>query len=197
MKAPTLNAMSTSSAMLGASRSVIRTCTRTEGYEAWKALTTGTISESEMLRGAQAYCPRDIRESVGDDAIDCLAELGAVTSVLEHLGANISEAQATRRALEQSHPQLLLELRDVPAHVETGLLSARAAPEKLLASTTLAKIASALRSRIVPSLRRGGCALAAHAGASGSLCELCSLRLDRSCANNLLNSGKVIPTSTS
>jgi hypothetical protein len=45
----------------------------------------------------------------------------------------------------------MLKLRNPAAHVESGMPSRRAASEKLLASTTLAKTTNALRSVMAPS----------------------------------------------
>jgi hypothetical protein len=80
----------------------------------------------------------------------CLASLGAALRMLEHFRSQ-SQPKVPRRTIEQPDAELVLELRNPPAHGrKRHAESARAASEKLLASTTFANTTSALRSVTAP-----------------------------------------------
>jgi hypothetical protein len=67
--------------------------------------------------------------------------------VIENFGPNLRKPQAASRTFKQTYAEMVLQaMRRLT--VEIGILRRRDASEKLLASTTLAKMISALRSAI-------------------------------------------------
>jgi hypothetical protein len=68
----------------------------------------------------------------GDDVAHDFADLGAALRMLEDFCANIGEAQIARRALEQPHAELILEL----GHATADRLSSRLSGSALVIPTS-------------------------------------------------------------
>jgi hypothetical protein len=82
------------------------------------------------------------------DGFDRLADLQATPGVLQKFTSHGGETQATGRALEKTHSELVFQIGHAPLTLARGILKRRAASGKLFASTTAAKIISALKSVI-------------------------------------------------
>ena len=86
---------------------------------------------------------------IRDNVADGLADLCAALGLLENFRTDIGKPHIPRRPLEQPDAQLILGSVTRRLTIEIGILGRFAASEKLLVSTTLANIASELRSIIV------------------------------------------------
>src|ERR1700747_2100117 len=127
----------------------MKICTRTSGENAWNAPTNGASSESEMLGGADT---RSVRETC-ERWLEAILSTASPSPAVCWACSRTAEPTSVRRILrvERSSrrtPSWSSRSATRRLTVEVGILRRRAASEKLLASTTFAKIISEFRSVI-------------------------------------------------
>ena len=82
------------------------------GYDDWNAPSSGATRVSEVLSGAESRkTPSTVDNWFENQVVDGFAKFGTPLGMLQTFRPDIGKPQIARRPFEQSHAELILQLR--------------------------------------------------------------------------------------